>query len=126
MHKEGSNLGYFNHGKPTEIMSGSDTEQEHPSDCFSPTASQRLEELFTTTHNNLFPKCSTHRNKGKQAMAVLQSCRPLPLFFCSEKLTPSDKVDADVCLQMHVNDSMEKSSKKHTREHMSTVRLKIQ
>lgn len=42
-------------------------------------------------------------------MAVLQGCRTLPLFFCLEKLTLNDKVDIDVCLQMHVNGSMEKT-----------------
>lgn len=37
-------------------MSGSDTEQEHPSDCFSGPPAKGLELSFTTTHNNLFSK----------------------------------------------------------------------
>lgn len=37
-------------------MSGSDAEQEHPSDCFSGPPAKGLESSFTTTHNNLFSK----------------------------------------------------------------------
>lgn len=37
-------------------MSGSDIEQEHPSDCFSWPPAKGLEWSFTTAHNNLFSK----------------------------------------------------------------------
>lgn len=57
-------------------------------------------------------------------MAVLQGCRTLPLFFCLEKLTLNDKVDIDVCLQMLVNGSLEKSTK-HRKERMITE-IKLQ
>lgn len=45
-------------------MSASDTEQEHPSKCFSQPSAKGLEGFFTTAHNNLLTKIKVQTGHG--------------------------------------------------------------